>query len=626
MLTQMMVEDYAASMVSRPVVILLISLGFALGVWGGRRIAPAPIQAPAAIHPEAASGSPRSPDSAAGLRARIEATPTAELVALCEELADRRWPDVESLLAYRFLLERCMREDPEALVNPFIILRKKNLARELAQVWLENDAEGFFDRFFNESGPIGEDMRLEAAFAAPQLFLEAALLRKHRVPESDTEIGSAILRLSGTDPRAAIAWLERFALREDSKAFDRVNGTTALLENVSVHAEVAARYASIDPEAALAWAQARSTPAGKKSVATAVLASWASADPEAAGLALAELGESSGLRSVSIAKIIAETDPELAFRWLNQYQNQQVNIHSIDSLSRDIRDPGVLRRIESQMADPRSRNTFLYMHLSKWGDRPFEEGLDWAISAPPESQKSALNALAKGIGNVPYDDAVKLAEKIPDETMRESFLGGLRSRLSDEDPVRLFEIIRASGDKNELASTIEWAAYTHAMRSDFPPEEVYEWTREAGGGLRGDLYEELAQRYYRENPFRAQAWINSQEDGYEKSFLLRGLASEMSHRAPEEALEWASKYPQTDLREEVISTVAWHLSQRRPAEAFQLALNHPNSSRENLLSTLTRSVRSWARRDPAAARAAIANATALSDRERQSLSTWIYAP
>lgn len=248
------------------------------------------------------------------------------------------------------------------------------------------------------------------------------------------------------------------------------------------------------------------------------------------------------------------------------------------------------------------------------------------MSAPAESQKSALSALAIGIENVPYDDAVKLAEKIPDAAMRESFLGYLRSRLSDKDPIRLFDIVRASGDENKLVSTIEWAAYTHAMRPDFPPEEVYAWTREAGGGLRGDLYEELALRYYREDPVKAQAWIDSLDNGYEKSFLLRGLALEMSQRAPEKALEWASKYPQTDPREEVVSSVAWHLAEKRPEKAFGLALNHPNSSRESLMDTLTRSVRSCARRDPEAARVAIAGAQALTEWERHSLSTWIYAP
>lgn len=614
-------------MVSRPALILFISLGFALGFWGGRQIASGPVRTPEAIESGVSASRPEVQDSAADLRARIEATPTADLVALVDELADRRWPDLESLLAYRSLLERCLREDREGLLlDPFILLRKKHLAPELTQVWLEVDAAGFFDRFFNEGGPIGENMRLEAAFAAPQQFLEAALLRLDRVPESDTEIGSAIICLADDDPRAAIAWLERFALREDLEAYDRVEGTTALLENVSVHAEVAARYAAIDPEGALAWAQARTTPAGKKSVATAVLASWASADPDSAGLALAGLGDSSGLRSVSIAKIIAESDPELAFRWLDQYQNQQVNIHSIDSLSRHIRDPAVLRRIESQMTDPKSRKTFLHMHLSAWGDRSFEEGLDWALSAPAESQKSALSALAKGVGNIPYDEAVKLADNIRDEALREIFLSGLRSRLSDKDPIRLFEIVRESGDENEIASTIEWAAYTHAQRSDFSPEEVYEWTREVDGGLREDIYEELAQRYYREDPVKAQAWIDSLDNGYEKSFLLRGLASEMSQRAPETALAWAANFPEPELHEEVVSSVSWHLSQRRASEAFHLALSHPNSSRENLMSTLTRSVRSWARRDPEAARAAISGAQALTERERRSLSTWIYAP
>lgn len=610
----------------RSLVILSALLSFGLGCWGGRQLTHQQAIETNAVVPGKTSPAPEIRDSAATLRARIEATPTAELVALYEELADRRWPDVDSLLAYRSLLERCLREDPEGLMSSFEESSGERRARELVQVWLEIDPNGLMERILVDEATATQLLRREVAFAAPGEFLKTAVAMTDRDPSVDHAIGSAILCLAGADPLAALTWLDRFALREDFKAYDRIAGTNALREVASVHAEVAARYAAINPGAALAWAQARTTPAGKKSVATAVLASWASADPDAAGLALAGLGESSGLRSVSIAKAIAATNPELAYRWLDQYQNQQVNIYSIDSPSSHIRDPNLLRRIESQMTDTDTRSTFMRLHLAEWGDRTFEEGLDWAMSAPGESHKSALNALAIGIENVPYDDAVKLAEKIPDAAMRESFLGGLRSRLSDEDPLRLFEIVRASGNENELASTIEWAAYTHAIRSDFPPEEVYAWTREAGGGLRGDLYEELAQRYYREDPVKAQAWIDSLDNGYEKSFLLRGLALEMSQRAPEKALEWALKYPQTDLREEVVSSVAWHLAEKRPEKAFDLALNHQNASRESLMHTLTRSVRSWARRDPEAARAAVAGAQALTERERQSLSTWIYAP
>jgi hypothetical protein len=613
-------------MLSRSLVILSALVSFGLGYWGGRQLTHQQAIESDAVAPGMTSPAPEVRDSAAALRARIEATPTVGLVALYEELSDRRWPDPDSLLAYRSLLERCLREDKEGLMSSFEKSSGERRARELVQVWLEVDADGLMGRILADEATATQLLRREVAFAAPSEFLTAAVAMTDRGPSVDHAIGSAILCLSGADPLAALTWLDRFALREDFKAYDRIAGTNALQEVASVHAEVAARYAAIDPEAALVWAQARTTPAGKKSVATAVLASWASADPDAAGLALAGLGESSGLRSVSIAKAIAATDPELAYRWLAQYQNQQVNTYVIESLSRHIRDSSVLRRIESQMTDSDTRDTFRRLHLTEWDDRPFEEGLDWALSAPAESQKSALNALAIGIENVPYDDAVKLAEKIPDAAMRESFLLGLRSNLYNKDPIRLFEIVRASGDENELASTIEWAAYTHAIRSDFPPEEVYAWTREAGGGLRGDLYEELAQRYYREDPVKAQAWIDSLENGYEKSNLLRGLANEMSQRAPETALAWAEKYPDPELREEVISSVAWHLAEKRPEKAFDLALNHPNSSRESFMSTLTRSVRSWARRDPAAARAARAGAQALTERERQSLSTWIYAP
>ena len=262
-------------MPSRSLVILSALVSFGLGCWSGRQLTHQQAVESDAVTRGKTSPAPEVRDSAATLRARIEATPTVGLVALYEELADRRWPDLDSLLAYRTLLERWLREDPEGLVSSFEETSGERRARELVQVWMEIDADGLMSRVFADEATATQLLRREVAFAAPGEFLTAAVAMTDRGPSVDHAIGSAILCLAGADPLAALTWLDRFALREDFKADDRIAGTNALREVASVHAEVAARYAAIDPETALAWAQARTTPAGKKSVATAVLASWA---------------------------------------------------------------------------------------------------------------------------------------------------------------------------------------------------------------------------------------------------------------------------------------------------------------------------------------------------------------
>jgi len=301
-------------MASRQTLIILTLASFALGVWGGRLIKTEPQINHDAVSADIRTPSPDAPDFAATLRSRIEATPTAGLAALHEELADRRWPDVDSLLAYRTLLERCLWEDPESLMTAFPLFLNERRTRDLVQVWLEVDAEGLFARIFKDSGPAAKTMRREAAFAAPKEFLEATLPRKEHVPESDAEIGSAILRLAEADPRVAIAWLDRFALREDIKASKLLSGTAGTQAIHSVDAEVAARLAAIDPTAALAWAQARRTPVGRRSVTTAVLASWALTDPDAAAQAFSRVSHALALEPRDIGRLIAATEPELAFR------------------------------------------------------------------------------------------------------------------------------------------------------------------------------------------------------------------------------------------------------------------------------------------------------------------------
>lgn len=157
-----------------------------------------------------------------------------------------------------------MREDQVGLVSSFEESSGERRAREPVQVWLEIDPDRLMSRVFADEATATQLLRREVAFAAPSEFLTAAVAMTDRGPSVEHELGSASLCLSGADPLAALSWLDRFALREDLKADDRIAGTNALREVASVHAEVAARYAAIDPEAALAWAQARTTPAGKR--------------------------------------------------------------------------------------------------------------------------------------------------------------------------------------------------------------------------------------------------------------------------------------------------------------------------------------------------------------------------
>jgi hypothetical protein len=141
-----------------------------------------------AVAPEMTSPSPEVRDSTANLRAGIAATPTAGLVDLYEELADRRWPDLDSLLAYRTLIERCLREDPEGLMSSFEESSGERRARELVQVWLEIDADGLVSRVLADDAPATQLLRREPSEIRAKQKNKTSAMNERRSKRPDQAI------------------------------------------------------------------------------------------------------------------------------------------------------------------------------------------------------------------------------------------------------------------------------------------------------------------------------------------------------------------------------------------------------------------------------------------------------
>jgi hypothetical protein len=110
------------------------------------------------------------------------------LVDLYEELADRRWPDLDSLLAYRTLIERCLREDPEGLMSSFEESSGERRARELVQVWLEVDAEALMNRIFVDHAPANQLLRREPSEIRTKQKNKTSAMNERRSKRPDQAI------------------------------------------------------------------------------------------------------------------------------------------------------------------------------------------------------------------------------------------------------------------------------------------------------------------------------------------------------------------------------------------------------------------------------------------------------
>jgi len=196
-------------------------------------------------------------------------------------------------------------------------------------------------------------------------------------------------------------------------------------------------------------------------------------------------------------------------------------------------------------------------------------------------------------------------------------------RLADTEPQ---EARRWLESENGFLGTLEWVAYSHAIRSQYHPLEVFAWTQTsmaAEMGFREDLYQELATRYHRESPEEAIAWVESLEEGHAKSNLAAGIVSAIAVEDADRAADWAESLPEGKAKGHALFIAIWKLSEANPPRSFALADEHGSS--HGRLPQLTGAVRGWAKRDPEAAREAVATVSGLSELERTRLETWIYA-
>jgi len=552
------------------------------------------------------------------LLARIEATPTAELGALYEKFPGGVYQDLDSLLAFRSLVRRSVLEDPDSILKGVFTGIQ---IEEIAIVWLEVDPAGFFVHLPLAENSLAQQMRRQAAFTAPREFIQFADGTPEWPTEWNKDLATAILGIAESDPREALALLDRFGIPDDTSASRRAPMSDRDRYVKSIHGEVASLLAAEDPAAAVTWARSLRSPEARQNTLISVVAAWAIDSPEAAAASFRELAGETGMSLHDLASRMSSLDPERTILFLDRFPDEGGPLR-IQEFCNQLHDPESIRRVDDQLGSGKVRLRFRNDLLGNWGDRSPEAGLDWALAAPLEEQASALRALAGNLGKRYPEKATELAGQIDDPELREAFNDSLRQVLSETDPVRAIELARATGDEDALAATIEWTAYVQSMRSDFSPREVFEWTREAGVGLRSDIYEELAQRYFHEKPAEAEVWIFSMEDSYERDALLNGFVWAMASKNSRSAADWVERLPQGKDRESAVRSVLGRLEKSYPARAFTLA--GEMKDHDSRVQSSRNSLRRWARRDPAAARAALEAATNLSEKERARLATWIY--
>jgi len=561
-------------------------------------------------------------ESLESLLARVESAPLSEFREIYKELSNPGNANLDRLTARRALLKRWIREDASMLDSLEIqthFIYSESL-KEFTQVWLEIDPSAFFVWMARQEGFLGEQMRMNAAMIAPLDFIAQAGKTGQRPADWDAQIATALLTIADDDPTRAMTLYRSLDLPETVKGVRINNGETSWNTRDDLPSELASILSQTDPDAGIAFARSLMTPEARKKAVTATLATIAVQSLDAGEDRLRQLLDETGITASSLSYDSAEKDLPKALQWVERHEDPEDAPSTLASLARRVEDVETLRELAGQIQSEAVRAAFHLKVLDRWSRRPADLGVQWALEAPDATRDEAMKTLAHGFGPEQFDEAMTASEAITDPAARTLFQERLHLGLTVSDPERALAFSVASGKPALRDAMLRKALERHAASAEYSIGELLSW---AGEGELDRVPEEvmrsLGSRYFEESPEAAFSWIESRPMK-QRDTMLRSLALSTARENLEAGLAMTSKIENSSERSDAVRNIATELSDTNPERAFSL-LSHQDRISEGLLES---ALKTWTRRDPAAARAALASAPQLSSAERARLETWIY--
>lgn len=607
-----------------------LSLGFVLLFLGGWAVGArlTSVESIAPVKPGTPTVSEKAPttpgESLENLLARVGSAKPSEFAALYREMSASGVANLDLLTARRTLLRRWVLEDPGQInwtsgaPEPFYTSESLS---ELAGVWLQTDPSGLFAWMEGLDGHHGHMVRKHLALTAPEPFLAHTEGMGKGPPEWDKEIATALITIADEDPTRAITLFQAMGLSESIKGIRVDPGSTSWNDTDDLPSELAALLSQTDPDAAIAFARSLKTPEARKNAFTATLAAITAQSLEAGEERMQELLDETGVTASSLVYPIAGRDLAKAMQWVERHEDPDDAPITLASLSAKVRDLETLRKLSGQIQNETVRDAFHLMVFEEWSRRPADLGVRWALEAPAAMRDEALKMLAHAFGADQYDEAMNASESITDPAARTLFQERLHLGLAASDPERALAFAAASGKPALRDAMLRKALDDHSDNAEYSIGELLSW---AGEGELDRVPEQvirsLGSRYFEESPEAALSWIESRPPR-QKNSMLRSLAVSAARENLEAGLGMTNRIKDSAERHRAVRSIASDLSETDPARAFHLL-----SGLDRIpVDSLERPLKNWARRDPTAARAALASATQLSPTERARLETWIYA-
>lgn len=406
-------------------------------------------------------------------------------------------------------------------------LREQSLQAAFSQ-WVRNDFEG--------------------AIRWAEAAHEPALVRTAKF--------ASVEYLAGVDPRRAAALLREIP--------DAVAGE----QKEERLGQIARLWAQRDLGEAMAWA--KTLPARQQlSAIPGILAEQAIVNPQAA-LAQAEALTDSRLHRQAIQSVVAEwsgREAGAAAKWLLEQPD---------------------RRLMAEMAPN---------ILQQLAESDHETALELIQQIPPgDARTRALTGLLAGMANTNLPGAVEMLDQMPAGTAKDSAMEQLAWAWGRQDPEAAAKYALKQPDTDGRTRLLDAVATEWAQRD--PVAGAAFW-KELGPGAGRDVFaDNLARHWAESDPQAAVRWVASLTGADQRPELVANVIGAWAQQSPAEAAAYAGQLP-AEMQEGALRSVLGAYAEQDPATGAKWLAAFPDAAMRDRATVDF--INRWAQGDAAAA-------------------------
>lgn len=184
----------------------------------------------------------------------------------------------------------------------------------------------------------------------------------------------------------------------------------------------------------------------------------------------------------------------------------------------------------------------------------FSQAAEWIDGLPNDTRLPQQIALAKQWGAVDFDATLAWVLAYRDEALRGELMRSLGKTAIASSPEKVMRLVDYFSDTSARSSFLEEVVQSWARSN---PAAAMTWAESADDEVRGVLQSTIATEVAQSDPQVAATYVaEKMSPGADQDQAALNIAMRWAHLDPKAATAWAVEFPQSDLRERLITAVS----------------------------------------------------------------------